>query len=73
MSPTSSERRGGGQHRWNAEDGKDHTNEHEEYGFQIWTEDQVGTLMKGAGFMDVVITYRKAVGMPRMVLVRAVE
>ncbi len=58
---------------WNAEDGKDHTKEHEKYGFRIWTEDEVRALMEGAGFSDVSITYKTAMGMPKMMLVRGLK
>ena len=54
---------------WNAEDGKDRTKEHEKYGFRIWTEDEVRALMEEAGFSDVSITYKTAMGMPKMMLV----
>ncbi len=58
---------------WNAEDGKDHTKEHEKYGFRIWTEDEVRALMEEAGFSDVSITYETAMGMPKMMLVRGLK
>ncbi len=58
---------------WNAEDGHDHTKEYEKYGFRIWTEDEVRGLMKEAGFPDVSMTYKTAMGMPKMMLVRAVK
>ena len=58
---------------WNAEDGKDHTKEHEKYGFRIWTEDDVRSLMEGSGFSDVSIAYKTAMGMPKMMLVRGLK
>lgn len=58
---------------WNAEDGKDHSKQKAKFGCQIWTEEEVRTLMKEAGFQDVTITYRAAMGMPKMMLVRAVK
>jgi ubiquinone/menaquinone biosynthesis C-methylase UbiE len=58
---------------WNAEDGKDHTKEREKYGFRIWTEDEVRALPEVAGFSDVSITYKKAMGMPKMMLVRGLK
>ena len=58
---------------WNAEDGKDHTKEHEKYGFRIWTEDEVRALVGGAGFSDVSIAYKTAMGMPKMMLVRGLK
>jgi ubiquinone/menaquinone biosynthesis C-methylase UbiE len=56
---------------WNAEDGRDHAKEYARYGFRIWTEEEVRTLVTEAGFSDVVIDYRTAMGMPKMMLVRA--
>jgi ubiquinone/menaquinone biosynthesis C-methylase UbiE len=58
---------------WNAEDGKDHAKEHAKYGFRIWTEEDVRSLMKEAGFPDVSITYKGALGTPKMMLVRALK
>ena len=51
---------------WNAEDGKDHTNEIEKYGMHIWTEEEVREMMAEAGLSQVAIEYRKAMAMPRM-------
>jgi len=56
---------------WNAEDGQDHTRELEKYGFRIWTEQEVRELMGEAGFSDVTVAYRRAVGIPKMMLVKA--
>lgn len=53
---------------YNAEDGKDHSKEIEKYGMYIWTEDQVRTMMKEAGFSEISITYDKGLGMPNMML-----
>ncbi len=53
---------------WNAEDGKDHSREAEKYGYHIWTEDEVRTMMKEAGFSDVSITYAKELMMPKMMI-----
>jgi ubiquinone/menaquinone biosynthesis C-methylase UbiE len=58
---------------YNAEDGKDHTKEQAKYGWRIWTDEEVRTLTKEAGFSDVTITYRTAMGMPKMMLVRALK
>jgi SAM-dependent methyltransferase len=58
---------------WNAEDGKDHSNEIAKYGTHIWTEDEVQTMMKEAGFSDVSITYAKEFMMPKMMLARGVK
>lgn len=56
---------------WNAEDGKDHTKELTKFGYRIWTEEEVRTLVQEAGFSEVAITYTAALGMPKMMLVRA--
>jgi len=53
---------------WNAEDGKDHSKETEKYGYRIWAEDEVRTLLKEAGFSEVSITYAKGPMMPKMMI-----
>jgi ubiquinone/menaquinone biosynthesis C-methylase UbiE len=53
---------------WNAEDGKDHSKETEKYGYRIWTEDEVRTLLGEAGFSEVSITYAKGPMMPKMMI-----
>jgi ubiquinone/menaquinone biosynthesis C-methylase UbiE len=58
---------------WNAEDGKDHLKEIAKYGFHIWTEDEVRTMMKEAGFSDVFITYAKEFMMPKMMFASGVK
>jgi ubiquinone/menaquinone biosynthesis C-methylase UbiE len=58
---------------WNAEDGKDHSNEIAKYGFHIWTEDEVRTMMEEAGFSEVSITYAKEFMMPKMMLATGVK
>jgi len=58
---------------WNAEDGKDHSKEVDKYGYQIWTEDEVRTMLKEAGFSDVSITYAKGLMMPKMMIARGVK
>jgi SAM-dependent methyltransferase len=58
---------------WNAEDGKDHTKDVEKYGARIWTEDEVRTMMKEAGFSDVSITYAKGLMMPKMMIASGVK
>jgi ubiquinone/menaquinone biosynthesis C-methylase UbiE len=58
---------------WNAEDGKDHSKEIEKYGYQIWTEDEVKTMLKEAGFSDVSITYVKGLMMPKGMIARGVK
>lgn len=58
---------------YNAEDGKDHSNEVKKYGMQIWTEDEVRTMMKEAGFSEIYITYDKGLGMPKMMFACGVK
>jgi ubiquinone/menaquinone biosynthesis C-methylase UbiE len=58
---------------WNAEDGKDHSKEIAKYGFHIWTEDEVRTMMKEAGFSDVSFTYAKEFMMPKMMFASGVK
>ena len=58
---------------WNAEDGKDHSKEIEKYGMWLWTEDDVRTMLKEAGFSEVSITYAKGLMMPKMMIARGVK
>jgi ubiquinone/menaquinone biosynthesis C-methylase UbiE len=58
---------------WNAEDGKDHTNEIRKYGYQIWSEDEVSNMFKEAGFSDVTISYAKGMMMPKIMIARGVK
>jgi len=58
---------------FNAEDGKDHSKEIEKYGMNIWTEDQVRTMMKEAGFSEISITYDKGLGMSNMMFACGVK
>ena len=57
----------------NAEDGKDHSNEIKKYGMQVWTEEEVRTMMKEAGFSEIAITYDKGPGMPKMMFACGVK
>jgi ubiquinone/menaquinone biosynthesis C-methylase UbiE len=58
---------------WNAEDGKDHSKETEKYGYRIWAEDEVRTLLEEAGFSGVSISYAKGPMMPKMMITRGVK
>jgi len=58
---------------WKAEDGKDHSNEVEKYGYQIWAEEDVRAMMKEAGFAEVSITYAKGLMMPKMMITRGLK
>ncbi len=51
---------------YNAEDGKDHSKEIKKYGMHVWTEGQVRTMMKEAGFSEISFTYDKGLGMSHM-------
>jgi len=53
---------------WHAEDGLDHSKKVQQYGMELWTEDQVRQMMKDAGFSEVSIKYAKGMGMPKMML-----
>ena len=56
---------------WNAEDGKDHSKHTRKYGYRVWSEADVLTMFRQAGFASVDITYATADGMPKMMLVTA--
>ena len=58
---------------YNAEDGKDHSKEIEKYGMNIWTEDEVRTMMKEAGFSEISIAYDKGLGMSNMMFACGVK
>ena len=58
---------------WNAEDGKDHSKDVERYRMWLWTEDDVRTLLKEAGFSNASITYAKGLMMPKLMITRAVK
>lgn len=53
---------------WNAEDGKDHSQDIKKYGYHIWAEGDVRNLLKEAGFSDITITYAKGLMMPKMMI-----
>lgn len=58
---------------WHAEDGLDHTKEVKQYGMGLWTEDDVRTMMKEAGFSEISINYIKGLGMPKMMIAQAIK
>lgn len=58
---------------WNAEDGKDHSKDVKKYGMWLWTEDDVRTMLREAGFSDISITYAKGLMMPKMMVARGVK
>ena len=55
---------------WNAEDGKDHTNEIRKYGMRLWGENDVKALLAEAGFSDNTISYARGFMMPKMMIGR---
>jgi ubiquinone/menaquinone biosynthesis C-methylase UbiE len=57
---------------WNAEDGKDYS-KLVSNGYQIWSEDEVNTMFKEAGFSDVTFTYAKTLPNPKMMMVRGIK
>ena len=58
---------------YNAEDGKDHSNEVKSYGMQVLTEGEVHGMMHDAGFSEISIKYDKGLGMPKMMLACGVK
>lgn len=58
---------------FNAEDGVDHTKMAEDWGIQILSEEDVRSMIKEAGFKDISFTYSKGLGMPKMMIARAVK
>ncbi len=57
----------------NAEDGLDHTKYAKKYAMRVYTENEVRTMMKEAGFSDISVTYAKGFTMPKMMIARAVK
>jgi len=57
----------------NAEDGKDYSKYAEKWGMWVWTEEEVLTIMKEAGFSEISVIYEKGLGMPRMMIVRGLK
>lgn len=53
---------------WNAEDGVDHTKEVKQFGMWVFTEAEVRSMMKEAGFSDISIIYKKGLGTPKIML-----
>jgi ubiquinone/menaquinone biosynthesis C-methylase UbiE len=58
---------------WNADDGMDHSKETEEYGMWLWTEDEVTSMMKEAGFSEVSVIHAKAFKMPNLMIAAGVK
>ena len=57
----------------NAENGKDHSKNGEKYGMWVWTEDDVRTMLKQAGFLEISISYAKGFMLPKMMIASAVK
>jgi SAM-dependent methyltransferase len=53
---------------WNAEDGLDHSKEAARWGMRLWREDELRSMMKGAGFDAIRITHAEGPGMPRILV-----
>ena len=58
---------------FNAEDGVDHTEMAKEWGIQLLSEEDVRLMMKEAGFSEISFTYLKGLGMPKMMIARAIK
>ena len=58
---------------WNAEDGRDHSKDTEKYGYRIWAEDEVRTLLTKAGFSEISINYAKGPMMPKIMIARGLK
>ncbi|HEY41551.1 MAG TPA: class I SAM-dependent methyltransferase [Dehalococcoidia bacterium] len=58
---------------WNAEDGQDHSKQASKYGYHIWSEDDIRTMLTEAGFSDITFSYAKGMMMPRMMLARGTK
>jgi ubiquinone/menaquinone biosynthesis C-methylase UbiE len=54
---------------WNADDGVDHSKEAARWGMRLWREDELRSLMEGAGFDAIRITHAEGPGMPRILVV----
>jgi len=57
----------------NAEDGKDYSKYAEKWGMWIWTEEEVLTIMREAGFSEISVIYEKGLGMPKMMIVQGLK
>jgi len=57
----------------NAEDGKDYSKYAEKWGMWVWTEEEVLTIMKEAGFSEISVIYEKELGIPKMMIVRGLK
>jgi len=58
---------------FNAEDGKDHSNDIKRYGMHLWKEEDVRNMLREGGFSDVVITYAKGLMMPKMMIAQGLR
>jgi SAM-dependent methyltransferase len=58
---------------WNVEDGKHHSKDIKKYGMKVWTEDDVRSMLKEAGFSDIAITYAKRLVMPKVMITHGIK
>jgi SAM-dependent methyltransferase len=58
---------------FNAEDGVDHTKMVEEWGILLLSEKDVRSMIEEAGLKEISFTYSKGLGMPKMMVARAVK
>ena len=58
---------------FNNEDGVDHSKMSKEWGIQLLSEEDVRSMMKEAGFLEISFTYLKGLGMPKMMITRAIK
>jgi ubiquinone/menaquinone biosynthesis C-methylase UbiE len=58
---------------WNAEDGKHYSKDIKKYGMKLWTEDDVRSMLKEAGFSEIAITYAKRLVMPKVMIARGLK
>jgi ubiquinone/menaquinone biosynthesis C-methylase UbiE len=58
---------------WNADDGMDHAKHVRKYGIELYAGKELQAWIQEAGFSKCDITYAKALGMPRLMIVSAVK
>jgi ubiquinone/menaquinone biosynthesis C-methylase UbiE len=58
---------------WNAEDGVDHSKMVKEWGINLFSEEDMRSMMSKAGFSDISFSYVKGWGIPKVMIVRAIK
>ena len=58
---------------WNAEDGQNHSDRVAKHGIRIYSEKEMKTLFKVAGFDQVMVYYARAFMCPRLMVVKGVK